>query len=72
MWYFASAFIDKGRPVQKKEEITISKNLPLAVFCINRTANECYDFARIEKFIVKLKELKKKDFQTHCVACLPG
>ena len=32
---------------QKKEEITISKNLPLTVFCINRTANECYDFVRM-------------------------
>ena len=43
--YFASAFSDKGGPVQKKEEITISKNLPLAIFCINRTANECYDLS---------------------------
>ena len=33
---------------QKKEEITISKNLPLTVFCINRTENECYDFVRIK------------------------
>ena len=33
--HFASAFIDKGEPVQKKEEITISKNLPLSVFCTN-------------------------------------
>ena len=32
----------------EKEEITISKNDPLAVFCINHTANECYDFVRIK------------------------
>ena len=34
-------------PTKKKEEITISKNLPQTVLCINRTANECYDFIQI-------------------------
>ena len=39
--------LTKGDLSRKKEEINISQNLPLAVFCINRTANECYDFVRI-------------------------
>ena len=45
--HFASAVSDKGGPIQKKEEITISKKHHLAVLCINLTAFGCYDFVQI-------------------------
>ena len=53
--YLASAFSDKGGPVQKKEKITISTKSHLEVFCINRTSIGCYDFVRIEIQISVLK-----------------
>ena len=42
-----SFYWQKGTRPEKKEEITISKNLPLTVFCINCTGNEYYNFVRI-------------------------
>jgi hypothetical protein len=45
---FASASSDKGRPLQKNEEITISKKSHLAVLCIERTTIGCYDFVQID------------------------
>ena len=49
--YFAAPFFDKGGPVQKKEEITISKKSQLAVFCIHQMAIGCYDSVQIENLI---------------------
>ena len=42
---FCISFYWQRGPAQKEEETTISKNIPLTAFCINRTANECYDFS---------------------------
>ena len=63
--YFESASSDKGGPVQKKEEITISKKSHLAVFCINRTAINCYDFLQISVNLINFSPLHSAMAKKH-------